>query len=413
MNYSDFFKNEVQKIILKEFKNNFESDCKNTLQGTQNTEAIQRLTIIFHPLSSVNNCNIQTNQSITIPSSLKYCLDIPKTLSIMNNIDRNNLINRIINNLKIHLQSKLTNRNEFINELCEKVKKNLNILNYINDIKESIDIKNNLETDFNLLGYKTDNSINSNSEKSPINTSNISESVMNTINSKMLDLERKSSLLSKADINIKLYQKISQECSQNIYIEQNQKLVIKGNIDCKGQDFITMTQNIMIDSQMECYIKPLLEDIENDFKLQRLYNRGDKGCLYYKEYDKCINNKKKVTYKKLEESKNCNIPLEEYEDCEIPKCNISNWSEWSVCNYNEGIPIRHRYRKFIKKGEDCNYVMKEIEKCNILERDSGNNNIILKTLKYDLYDTYRGVLNVNTYIIYGLLLLIFILFIIN
>jgi len=414
MNYSEFFKNEVQKIILREFKSIFESDCENTLRGTQNTEAIQTLTIIIDPLSTVSNCNIRTNQTITISPSSKYCLDIPKALSFMNNIDRNNLINKVINNLKIHLQSKLTNRNEFINQLCEKVKKNLNILNYVNDIKESNNIKNNLETDFNLLGYKNDSSRNSNAENSPINTSNISESVMNQINSKMSELENKSRLLSEADINIKLYENITQSCSQDIYIEQNQKLVIKGNVDCKGKDFITMTQNIMIDSQMECYIKPLLKDIENDLKLQRLYNRGDRGCLYYKEYDKCINNKRKVIYKKLDSSQqNCNIPLEEYEDCIIPKCTISNWSDWSVCNYNEKeISTKNRYRKFIKKGEDCNYVMKEIENCNIPERDTGNNKIKLNALKYDLYDTYRGVLNVNTYIIYGLLLLILILFII-
>ena len=67
---------------------------------------------------------------------------------------------------------------------------------------------------------------------------------------------------------------------------------------------------------------------------------------------------------------------------------------------------------FIKKSvRKCNNVMKEVQECTIPDRYAGNDLIKKNALKYDLYDTYRGILDKNTYILLFLLLTIMVVFV--
>jgi hypothetical protein len=429
--YKDFFKTDVEKFIIQQFKNKFTSEC-NAMSSSQNAWVEQNLRIIVPAGVTVRNCSFNVNQNMSLRTS-QFCLDIPKLLSSMNQSQKDRLITDIIDSLRNYLSSKLTNRTKFINALCDKLQRELRVVEYIGNINEVKTVKTEMKSSYDdinnkLISYFSDEKERANLLTDPdIRTklankgisnpiiNNILETI-NKINANKIKLQQEGDKLRSANVNVSLYNNIVQSCFQKTLVIQDQNLIISKNLECENSN-IQLSQDLEIDLQSNCFVKPVLDSVKNDVTLQRLYNEGDidPRCKYYLEYGKCIDNQRKVTTKIVSPQEQCqNILPEEYLPCEIPKCKISNWSDWSICNFNEnGKPTRFRIRKFIKQGEECNNIMKEVEECEIPDRDAGSSLINKNALKYDLYDTYRGNINKNTYIFISLIIIILIIFIVN
>lgn len=416
--YSEFFDTQVENPILQKFKMNFSSKCEE-MSSTTNTFLSQNTTLTIPFDSVIIGCDIVTGQNLNTRIG-QYCLDIPKLLAGLTEIQRQNLINSIVSDLKGELLQKYSNKVRFINALCDKLKNELNIINYVGPINDVIKGKETVFTKITSLSDMLSNKYPDTQERLRIiNEQNplppdLGTSIINSIRNYRTERDkflRDSKTLQESKYDIQLYNKVLQSCSQQIIVEQNQNIILKGRFECKNGGSVNIIKNLAVDSQSECFVKPVLQKVKNDAFLQRLYIQGDNvGCKFYLEYGLCSNNQRKIITKIL--SGNCsNINTEEIVPCDNPKCNISNWSDWSVCNFTNGKATRFRTRKFIKQGEDCNNVMKEVEECNIPDRYAGNDLINKNALKYDLYDTYRGILDKNTYILLFLLLTILVLFI--
>jgi hypothetical protein len=394
--YKEFFRENVEDFLLNSFKSEFSSDCLN-VSSPQNVTIIQGTRINNEAI--LRNCPVRLSQNLNT-NVKSFCIDIPKMLNSMNTQQKESLINRIVEKLRTELSTFLVNRNRFINTLCDKLKKEFGIIEYIKDIKDVYD-ENKKKQVYNE--YKRIENL---PNRESLATNN--PIIKNFKNS--ADNVRK---LEENQVKTSLYNNIFQSCSQEVLIDQQQTITLKGNFDCQGRS-ITVNQDLFLDIQMNCIIKPLLNNLKNDAELQRLYVQGDSNCSFYKKYGSCINGKRKVNRIFTSKEDCANIEEEYFENCQIPKCQISNWSRWSICNFNEnGKPTRFRTRKFIKQGEECNNIMREEEECSIPDRDAGSSLLNKNALKYDLYDTYRGNMNKNTYIFVSLIVLILIIFVVN
>jgi hypothetical protein len=394
MSYPEFFRQSIEVPLLNLFKNEFNSDC-NAMNSTQNIWLQQSTELVITGI--IKRCPTYRTQNLQANMS-SLCLDIPKLLDAMTPEQRTNLINEIVEQLRTQLNRDLVDRTKFINLLCDKLKSELGVLNFVKDINDTYNPSKKQEVYDEYKRLETSSSRN-------IEVSN--NQIINNYRRSVNNVKQ----LEENGVKTELYHSIIQSCQQKLAVYQDQKIVINGNIDCGGRNFV-ISQDMIVDAQMNCFVKPLLNNIKNDPKLKRLYEEGDNACLYYLEYGKCIDGKRKKNKKIISPKENCTNILEEtFEDCEIPKCSISNWSDWSVCNFTNGKTTRFRTRKFIKPGEECNNVMKEVEECNIPDRYTGNDLLKKNALKYDLYDTYRGVLDKNTYILLFLLLTILVLFV--
>jgi hypothetical protein len=394
MSYSEFFRQSVEQPILNFFKEEFNSDC-NAMGSTQNIWLQQNTKLIINGI--IKNCTIKREQNLQ--SEMRaFCLDIPKLLDTMTPEQRTNIINKIVDKLRTELTRVLVGRTKFINLLCDKLKNELDIFQYVKDINDTYNPNKKREV---YNEYKR-------LETSPTRNTDVSNNqIINNYKKSVNNVKK----LEENGVKTELYHSIIQSCQQKLAVYQDQKIVINGNMDCGGRSFI-ISQDMVVDAQMNCFVKPLLNNIKNDPKLKRLYEEGDNACLYYIEYGKCIDGKREKNIKIISPRENCtNIIEQSFESCKIPKCSISNWSDWSVCNFTNGKATRFRTRKFIKQGEECNNVMKEVEECIIPDRYAGKNLIKQNALKYDLYDTYRGVLDKNTYILLFILLTILVLFV--
>lgn len=426
LSYPQFFDTEVEDPILQNFKSKFISECED-MGSTQNAYLSQNTSITILPGTDISGCNIRTGQTLNANLS-QYCLDIPKLLSELSPSERDNLINSIVDNLKNNLSRKYTNKIRFINALCDRLKTELNIITYvgpINDVIKSKEILNtNIKTLFDIekstIAFKLAQTYPNEEERLRIiNEQNpipyaLGTNIINVIISYRQEREKFTKnykILQETSYDIQLYNKVIQSCEQNIFVDQNQNIKIKGKIECKNNEDINIIQNLSVDAQSECFVKPVLQKLKNDASLQRLYKQGDNlDCKFYLEYGLCSNNQRKIKAKII--SGNCgNLQTEEIIPCNKPICSISNWSDWSVCNFTNGKATRFRTRKFIKQGEECNNVMREVEECIIPDRYAGNDLIKQNALKYDLYDTYRGVLDKNTFILLFILLTILVLFV--
>lgn len=413
--YSEFFDAEVEKSILQNFKSKFTSECE-TMSSSQNVYIRQGTTIINY--ADISGCDIRTTQTLRANVG-QYCLNIPKLLSELTQFQRQSLINSIVTELKTELLRKYSNKTRFINALCDKLGNELNIITYIGTINDVVKNKDKLKDEYiylsnQLLPYSETKDILKIIEGQLPIPLQLSSSIRGRIIALRMNKQtytENTKTLNSSNLDLQLYNKVIQSCEQNILVDQNQNIELRGTIECKDGGGIMNIQKIAVDAQSECFVKPVLQKVKNDAFLQRLYIQGDNvGCKFYLEYGLCSNNQRKITTKIL--SGNCsNINTEEIVPCDNPKCNISNWSDWSVCNFTNGKATRFRTRKFIKQGEDCNNVMKEVEECNIPDRYAGNDLINKNALKYDLYDTYRGVLDKNTYILLFILLTILVIFV--
>lgn len=425
--YQDFFKEKVEKFIIKKFQEKFSSECI-SMNSSQNSWIEQNLTLKVPFNSEVRGCSFTNNQSIELETR-QFCLDITKLLSSMTQPKKEILIDDIVDKVRINLNNTLTGKNNFINALCDKLKQELNVVTYVGNINEVNKIKIELRATYddvlNIIKNKITNdeerqnilSLNGNNLKRFLASKNFNESeidsiviLMDKINNKKNELNEQGIILNNANVDVRMYNKLIQSCNQSIFVIQDNTIIINGKVNCENSQINTI-QDINIYLQSECFVKPVLQKVKNDAFLQRLYNQGDNiGCKFYLEYGLCSNNQRKIKIKII--SGNCNnITTEEIVPCDKPKCSISNWSDWSVCNFTNGKATRFRTRKFIEQGEECNNVMKEVEECNIPDRYAGNDLINKNALKYDLYDTYRGILDKNTYILLFLLLTILVLFI--
>lgn len=394
--YEEFFRENVEEFLLNSFKNEFSSDCSN-MSSSQNVNIIQGTRI--NNKAILRNCPVSLSQ--TLNANVKsFCIDIPKMLNNMNTQQKESLINRIVEKLSTELSTFLVNRNKFISTLCDKLKKEFEIIEYVKDIKDVYD-----ENKKNQV-YNEYKSIENSPNREYLATNN---PIIKTFKNSADNVRR----LEDNQVKTSLYNNIFQSCSQEVLIDQQQTITLKGNFDCQGRS-ITVNQDLFLNIQMNCLIKPLLNNLKNDTELQRLYVNGDSNCTFYKKYSSCINGKRKINRIFTSKEDCANIEEEYFENCEIPKCQISNWSKWSVCNFNENWKsTRFRTRKFIKQGEECNNIMREEEECYIPEREAGSSLINKNALKYDLYDTYRGNMNKNTYIFLSLIVIILIIFIVN
>lgn len=394
MSYPNFFRYNVEIPLLNLFKNQFNSDC-NAMNSTQNIWLQQTTYLEF--TGRLIRCPTRRVQNLQAGMS-SFCLDIPKLLDAMTPEQRTNIINEIVEKLRTQLTRELVGRTKFINLLCDKLKSELGILKFVKDINDTYNPSKKQEV---YNEYKR-------LETSPTRNTDVSNNqIINSFRRSVNNVKQ----LEENGVKTKLYHSIIQSCQQKLAVYQDQKIIINGDIDCGGKDLV-ISQDLFVDAQMNCFVKPLLNNIKNDPKLKRLYEEGDNSCLYYLEYGKCINGKRKKIKKIISPRENCtNIVEESFEDCVIPKCSISNWSDWSICNFTNGKTTRFRTRKFIKPGEECNNVMKEVQECTIPDRYAGNDLIKKNALKYDLYDTYRGILDKNTYILLFLLLTIMVVFV--
>lgn len=427
LRYQDFFKDEVEKLIIKQFQEKFSSECK-AMNSTQNAWLEQNLTLKIGRDAVVNGCSFSSNQSIDLRTR-QFCLDITKLLASMQQPEKNSLINDIVEKVRVNLNNTLPTKTQFVNALCDKLKKELNIVTYVGNINEAKKTKIELKASYDAMYDMIKNKITNEDERQNILSlsgnnlkgflerkgfvNNEIDSIvilMDKINNQKNALNEQGNILSNVELDVRMYNKLIQSCNQNIFVIQDNTITINGNINCVNSRVNTI-QDINVYLQSECFVKPVLQKLKNDAFLQRLYNQGDNAdCKFYLEYGLCSNNQRTIKAKII--SGNCgNLQTEEIIPCNKPICSISNWSDWSVCNFTNGKATRFRTRKFIKQGEECNNVMREVEECIIPDRYAGNDLIKQNALKYDLYDTYRGVLDKNTYILLFILLTILVLFV--
>jgi len=150
---------------------------------------------------------------------------------------------------------------------------------------------------------------------------------------------------------------INSSCAQRISVTQDQKIFILGNVKCEGSTF-KFSQEAIIDAYMSCITSPVLDSLQQDYYLKKLYDESLKNadCIIDRTlHENCKNGKIKYKINIIEPPKGTgqcpytqNSIIEE--DCTIPQCEVTDWGEWSRC-YGDGTQSRNRYIKV--QGINC------------------------------------------------------------
>jgi hypothetical protein len=306
-----------QKFIVDSFASELNKNLQDKTFCRQSTILSSTTNVFIPPDVTLVNCTIDVNINQRIGGGLgvetdNFCVNINERLKYMTNADRNNLFDRSIDKLKTSLISKteFENRKNFIDQLV-------------------ILLKNNINT-------------------TPSNS--------NTT------------------------------CSQQTLIKKYQSVTIippGGIMKCNGCSKLTINNDAFIKPYMNCVVEPVWTNVSNNPMLQRMFTEGDRSSCVYQQVQltACQPSTKKYRAKIeiLKPSNLGNPPDNRYEckyqdgdtievDCTIPECEVSPWSEWSVCNIqlgsNKGRQTRER--KYVKSGEGCSgLVMKEERECEL------------------------------------------------
>jgi hypothetical protein len=316
-NFQDVIKYS-EKFIINEFTSQLKNNLNDKNFCRQNTIITSSTNVFIPPGVILDNCilDININQNIA-GSGLgveadNLCVNINERLKYMTNEERNKFLNDAVDKLQVSLllNPNFENRKKFINELCLLLKNNMN------------------------------------SSPSNSNTS----------------------------------------CSQQTIIKSLQNVTISppgGILRCKGCSRLTINNDAFVKPYMNCVIEPIWTNISNNPILSKYFNEGDRSsCIYQSVQITPCDTVTKKYKSKIEILRSANLgdpPESKYEckyfdgqiienDCTVPGCEVSSWSEWSVCKFdldtNKG--KQSRIRKYIKDGEGCEGLnMKEERECEL------------------------------------------------
>jgi hypothetical protein len=372
-NSTDF--KDAVKCILKSLQDNFVKKF-NDGPGSCSSDKIvkQNMNVFIGPDADLGECDVKLGQTIDMTSK-KVCLDINKAIMSLEGTEKLNFLQLVLDDV-FNAQSKyVKDRPMFVKKAKEFLLNKLMTIDSSANTKCSQSINISQDQNIYLLGeIKCKNSTFEFTQEA------IVKAYMSCITGPFLDdmandYNLKRLFEAKLDDNCIWVKKLVQPCDGSI---RKFRLEILrpaiGNGVCEFRDDEYTTTQVRELARTNGIKNP------ENMEMEELCNALNLGIKRITDTEvRCL--KTNPTVMKINQNDIIT------ENCKIPTCQVSEWSEWSSCDSGGE---QTRERKIIKPGEDCPYFTEKRD-CKKEIRKRKNSNQKIEELSDDpIVTNYKG-----------------------